>query len=178
MKRSIRWVLMGVVGVGSAMVLANTYSVPAGEKGLKKGPDPASLARARDTVKMLDDLYKTAVVSITNHYTEGQASTPAAVVAQDVFEAMGKKGWHKARLIDATGKPKNKANIAKTDFEKKAVEEMKAGKPYYEEVAQVDGKDVLRAATVVPVVMKQCAVCHGKKEGQLLGTIVYELPIK
>jgi hypothetical protein len=30
----------------------------------------------------------------------------------------------------------------------------------------------------VPVVLKQCAVCHGKKEGTLLGAIVYELPIK
>jgi hypothetical protein len=55
---------------------------------------------------------------------------------------------------------------------------MKAGKAYYEEIAVVNGKDVLRAATVVPVVLKQCATCHGKKEGSLLGTIIYEVPIK
>jgi hypothetical protein len=30
----------------------------------------------------------------------------------------------------------------------------------------------------VPAVMKQCASCHGVKEGTLLGAIVYELPIK
>lgn len=148
---------------------------PAGDG---KGPDKAALERTREQVQMLDTLYKTAVVSITNNYIEGQASTPAASVAKDVFEAMHKKGYHSARLIDATGKPKNKANVAKTDFEKKAVEQMKAGKPYYEEVAQVDGKHVLRAATIVPVVLKQCAACHGKKEGALLGTIVYELQIK
>ena len=88
------------------------------------------------------------------------------------------KGYHNARLIDATGKPKNKANVAKSDFEKTAVTEMKAGKTYYEEVGQVDGKDVLRVATVVPVVLKQCAVCHGKKEGELLGAIIYEIRIK
>jgi mono/diheme cytochrome c family protein len=81
-------------------------------------------------------------------------------------------------LIDATGKPKNKANVAKTDFEKKAVTEMNAGKGYYEEIAQVDGKDVLRVATVVPVVLQQCAVCHGKKKGDVLGAIVYEIAIK
>jgi hypothetical protein len=27
-------------------------------------------------------------------------------------------------------------------------------------------------------VMKQCAVCHGKKEVTVLGAIVYEVPIK
>jgi len=37
---------------------------------------------------------------------------------------------------------------------------------------------VLRVATVVPAVMKQCTICHGGKEGRLLGAIVYELPIK
>lgn len=162
------------LGLGAYLVLSPSL-VPAGDK---KAPDKAALERTREQVKMLDDLYKTAVVSITNNYIEGQASTPAASVAKDVFAAMHKKGHHHARLIDATGKPRNKANVAKTDFEKKAVEEMKSGKTYYEEVAKVDGKDVLRAATIVPVVLKQCAACHGKKEGALLGAIIYEIPIK
>lgn len=175
MKRVIRCGLLGVVALGSAFVFDGAQSLPAGDK---KGPDKAALERTREQVKMLDDLYKTAVVSITNNYIEGQASTPAAAVAKEVFAAMHKKGYHTARLIDATGKPKNKANVAKTDFEKKAVEQMKAGKAYYEEVAVANGKDVLRVATIVPVVLKQCATCHGKKEGTLLGAIVYEVPIK
>ena len=172
MKSFARWLALCGIGLLLAHGLGST---PAGDK---KEPDKAALERTRETVKMLDDLYKNAVVSITNNYIEGQASTPAASVAKDVFAAMHKKGWHHARLIDATGKPKNKENVAKTDFEKKAVVEMKSGKSYYEEVAQVNGKDVLRVATIVPVVMKQCAVCHGKKEGQLLGAIVYEIAIK
>ena len=41
------------------------------------------------------------------------------------------------------------------------------------------GKPVLRAATIVPAVMKQCTTCHeGKKEGDLLGALVYEVPIR
>jgi hypothetical protein len=176
MKCVNRWCLLAVVGLGIGIFLTRgTDAVPAGDK---KGPDKAALERTREQVKMLDDLYKTAVVSITNSYVEGQASVPAAMVAKDVFEAMQKKGYHTARLIDATGKPKNKANVAKTDFEKKAVAEMKGGKVYYEEIAEADGKPVLRVATIVPVVLKQCATCHGKKEGTLLGAIVYELPIK
>jgi len=175
MNRATRWYLLAPIGaaLGVFLMLGNA---PA--QGDKKGPDKAALERTREQVKMLDTLYKTAVVSITNSYIEGQSSVPAAMVAKDVFAAMHKAGYHNARLIDATGKPKNKANVAKTDFEKKAVDEMKAGKAYYEEVAQVDGKHVLRAATVVPVVLKQCATCHGKKEGTLLGAIVYELQVK
>jgi hypothetical protein len=174
MSRHVRQVMGVMAFLGLGFVLTRA----AGTAGDAKGPDKAALERTRDTVMMLDDLYKNAVVSITNHYVEGQASNPAIFIAQDIFAAMSKKGWHQARLIDATGKPRNKANVAKTDFEKNAVDAMKKGKPYYEEVAEVNGKHVLRAATVVPVVMKQCAVCHGKKEGELLGTIVYEINIK
>lgn len=163
--------LLGALALGLAIVLT-------GHADDAAKPDPAALERARLQVKMLDDLYKTAVVSITNKYVEDQANTPAAAVAQEVFEAMHKKGWHLARLVDASGRPKGRNNVAKTEFEKKAVEQMKAGKPYFEEVGQKDGKPVLRAATVVPAVLRQCASCHGKKEGSLLGTIVYEIPIK
>jgi hypothetical protein len=148
-----------------------------GAEGAKK-VDPVALERTREQVKMLDDLYKNAVVAITSTYTEKQGDTPAAAVAKLVFDAMHKKGWHTARLIDATGKPKNKENVAKSDFEKKAVTEIAGGKAYFEEVAEADGKPVLRVATVVPSVMKQCAICHGGKEGRVLGAIVYELPIK
>jgi hypothetical protein len=101
-------------------------------------------------------------------------------VAKKVFKHMEDKGHGHARLVDATGEPANPGNRPKTDFEKAAVEQLKKGKTYYDEVAaDKDGKPVLRAATVVPVVMKQCSACHrGKKEGDLLGAIVYELPIK
>ena len=141
-------------------------------------PDPAAVERARQEVKKLDDLYKTAVVGITKTYVEQQADTPAATVAKALFEAMHQKGYHHTRLIDATGKPKNKKNVAETEFEKKAVAAMQDGKTYVEEVGEKDGKPVFRAGTVVPAVMSQCAVCHGGKEGRLLGAIVYELPIK
>jgi hypothetical protein len=144
----------------------------------KTSPNAAALERARETVKMLDDLYKTAVVSITSKYVEQQSDTPAAAVAKEVFEAMHKKGWHHARLVDATGKPKNKDNRPVSEFEKKAASQIKSGKKYVEEIGDKDGQPLLRAATVVPAVMKQCAICHGGKEGRVLGAIVYELPIK
>src|SRR5438874_1435594 len=121
--RSPRFLMLGMLGLAVLALGAE-----------KKAPDAADLARARQTVKMLDDLYKTAVVSITTRYVEDQAITPAASVAKDVFAAMHQKGWHHARLLDATGKPKNKENLPSTAFEKKAVDEIKGGKTYYEEI--------------------------------------------
>ena len=72
----------------------------------KSAADPA-LERAREQVKMLDDLYKNAVVSITKKYVGKQDDQPAIMVAQDVFGAMKKQGWHSAKLVDATGEPLN-----------------------------------------------------------------------
>ncbi len=143
-----------------------------------KTQDKAAVDRAREQVKMLDDLYKTAIVKMTAVYVGQQGDVPAAVAAMEIFDVMKKKGWHNARLVDASGKPKRKANLPQTDFEKKAVAAMKDGKSFFEEVGKENGKPVYRAATIVPAVMKECAVCHKVKEGTLLGTIVYELPIK
>jgi hypothetical protein len=173
-----------VVRMGSAFaIIVAAIAVILGLSGKpsvagEKRPDPAALERAREEVKKLDDLYKTAVVGITQTYVDKQTDTPAATLAKAVFAAMHKKGYHTARLIDATGKPKSKENVAESDFEKKAVKEIQGGKSYYEETAEVGGKPVLRAGTIVPAVMKQCVLCHGGKEGQLMGVIVYEVPIK
>lgn len=175
MKTSRRFLAPALLAVAGVVLTMAGLPIQADEK---KGLDPAAVARTREQIKMLDDLYKTAVVGITNVYVEKQSDTPAAAVAKELFAAMHKKGWHNARLVDATGKPKNKENLPKTDFEKKGAEEIKNGKAYYEELGEKEGKPVMRVATVVPSVLKQCAICHGGKEGRVLGAIIYELPIK
>jgi hypothetical protein len=174
----MRWITRRVV---VAVALAGVAALTLGPRLWADRPkvDEAALERTRTTVKMLDDLHKGYVVNITATYVEGQDKAPAAKVTKKVFKHMEQKGWGTGRLIDATGEPANPGNRPKTDFEKAAVEQMKKGETYYEEVGIKDGKPVLRAATVVPVVMKQCSGCHnGRKEGELLGAIVYELPIK
>jgi len=135
--------------------------------------DPA-VERTRDQVKMLDELYKNAVVSITNKYD----GPPAIKVAKDVFAAMEKSGWHKAKLVDASGSPQNEANLPQTNFEKRAAVAIRAGKPYFEEIEGNGPGRKLYAATVVPAVTKKCATCHGVNEGDLLGFIRYEVPVK
>lgn len=171
-----------VAGAGLVVALA-VAALLVGQSAVRsddaKKPDKAAIERARETVKMVDDLNKGYVVHITETYVKAQEGTPAAKVAKKVFAHAEAKGWFSGRLIDATGEPANKANVAKSDFEKEAVKQMKAGKQYYDEVGTKDGKPVLRAATIVPVVMDQCIVCHpGHKKGELLGALIYEMPIK
>jgi hypothetical protein len=156
----------------AAALVATLLSGPAPRAGEDQA-DPA-LDRARQQAKMLDELYKNAVVSITNKYD----GPPAIKVAKDLFAAMEKGGWHKAKLVDVTGAPQNEANLPQTGFEKRAAVAITAGKPYFEEVAGSGRDRTLQVATVVPAVTKKCASCHGVKTGDLLGFIRYEIPVK
>jgi hypothetical protein len=176
-RRLVPGILLAGLIAGSALLCAGRSSV--GRAGEESVPDDAAVRRAHDTVKMLDDVHKGYVVTITSTYVKAQERTPAAHVAKKVFEHMEKSGWGTVRLIDATGSPTNRANVAKSAFEKRAVEKLNAGETYYSEIARKDNQPVLRAGTRVPVVMKQCISCHpAYKEGDLLGALVYEVPIK
>ena len=162
------------LGVLSAVLVRQTAA-----RSGSGAPDAAAVERTRNTVKMIDDLYKGFVVHVTATYVKAQDSTPAARVAKKVFKHMEDKGWHSGRLIDLSGKPFNEENLPKSEFEKTAAKELKGGKAYYDEVGTKGGKAVLRAATPVPVVMKECIKCHAEfKEGDLIGALVYELPIQ
>lgn len=155
-----------------------------GEVATKESSQPSATAvkRTRDTVKMLDDIYKQAIVLITDKYVNDEDDFPAGSAAVELFKRVGKTGFHHVRLLDATGEPYEPNNVAKTKFEKQGIKQLIAGKPYYEEVVIKEGQPYLQAMTPVPVVMKKCVMCHphykGVKEGQPIGAISYELPIK
>jgi hypothetical protein len=149
----------------------------AGEASQRKS-DPA-VERTRRQVKMLDDLYKTTIVFITNTYVKSDGDVAAGEIARDLFAAMREKGWHDARLVDATGHPTNDENAPRDGFEKAAVKKILAGETYVEEVTTEKGKPVLLAATVVPVVNEKCIMCHeGWKVGKVVGAVSYKLPIE
>jgi hypothetical protein len=167
-----------LAGLAAAVALA-LRGHPEAAADDPKAPDPAAVERTRATVKLLDDLHKGYVVTITDTYVKAQEKTPAAAVVKKVFAHMEKNNHGTGRLIDATGSPLREGNVAKTEFEKKAVKEIKGGKPYVDEVGTKDGKPVLRAATVVPAVMPACLNCHGNvKQGDVMGALVYEIPIR
>ncbi len=169
--RRVRWVGVSLLVMAPA-ALALTIGLPSWASGSAPESDPA-LERARAQVKMLDDLFKVAVVDITNRYD----GPPAAKVAKAMFATARDKKYFNAKLLDATGAPQNEANEPQDEFEKRAAKAMTQGKTYHEEIVGKGENRRLRAATVVPAVVQKCAKCHGVKQGDLLGFLSYDLPV-
>ena len=147
----------------------------------KPAPD-AAVERTRDTVRMHDDIYKTAVVLITDKYVHSEDDFPAGSAAIALFDAVEKKGWHKVRLLDASGEPIDDANVAKDDFERDAIKRLKSGDTFVQKVITKDKKRFLRAATPIPVVMQKCLMCHpnynSAKDGEPIGALAYTIPVR
>ncbi len=143
-----------------------------------------AVERTRKTVRMLDDVYKSAVVLITQHYVNDEDDLPAGSAAIALFDAVKKKGWHEVKLLDVSGEPYNDDNVAKDDFDKEATKRIKAGESWYEQVVKGDKKNKrsLRVATPIPVVLKKCVMCHPHyedvKEGEAIGLLSYTIPIE
>lgn len=175
LSRRLAWALVPVLVVG-------LFVAQRGRAEKESQPDPAAVERARKQVRMLDDLYKTAVVLITEHYVHEEDDVSAGTAARLLFEAMKEKGWHDARLIDATGEPYEEKNAPADAFEKSAIEQIKAGKPFVDAVETKDGKHFLRAATIVPIVHERCVMCHPHykhvEKGAAIGAIGYIVPIE
>jgi len=173
---------MIIVTVCAVAVAAIAWSPPHASNAADKKKKDRALERTRETVKMLDDVYKTAVVLITTHYVNDENDLPAGTAAIALFDAVGKKGWHQVRLLDASGEPLEEKNAAQDDFEKAAVKQLKAGESWHEEVIEKDGKRYLRAATPIPVVLEKCVMCHDNyknvKKNEPIGAISYTIPIK
>ena len=77
----------------------------AAEPSANTAPAEANLERTCKTLRMLDDLYKTAIVLITEHYVDEDSDLAAGEAFKALFATMREKGWHEVRLIDATGRP-------------------------------------------------------------------------
>ena len=132
-------------------------------------------------VKMLDDIYKGGIVLITENYVNGDEDLPAGTAFKKLFEAAKKKGWHEVRLVDATGDPYSDENVAVSEFEKRAIIQLKAGKPFVDETITEKDKRYLLAATPIPVVMEKCTMCHSnydmEEKGLVIGALTYRVPI-
>ena len=179
MQRSRIVVLSVLAAALAAVILARPF---AQAKDEEPKVDKAALERTRKTVRMLDDVYKTGIVLITDKYVHDRKDFAAGSAAVLLFKNISEAGPNKVRLIDASGAPYNSKNVANDDFEKEGIKRLQAGAPGYEQVVRVDGKDHLRAMTPVPVVMKKCVMCHDNyklaKEGEPIGVLGYTIPIE
>jgi hypothetical protein len=144
--------------------------------------DPAALARTRKQVKMLDGIYKNAIVLVTTHFVTEESDMPAGTAFKKLFDVARENDWHNVRLIDATGDPYDADNVAKSDFEKSAITQIAAGKDYVDKTVFRDGKPILQAATIIPVVMDKCVMCHDNyanlPKGKAIGALTYEIAIE
>jgi hypothetical protein len=138
-----------------------------------------SLARTREQVRMLDDLYKTAVVLITEHYVATPSTLSAATAAKALFAEMEKKGRHQVRLLGFTEALMNPANAPADAFEKAAAAALLAGEGSHEEVVTEAGRRYLRYATPLPVVMEKCLMCHPTWQGNTgsIGSLSYKVAL-
>lgn len=171
---------MKTIAITSGILL--TLFLAQGLTSAEKTP-PADVAveRTRREVRLLDDIYKTSIVLITEHYVNSDDDLPAGSAFKALFAAVEQKGWHKVRLLDATGEPYNDENAAKKGFETRAITELLKGKPMYDEVVTEGKERFLYAATAIPVVMDKCVMCHDNykdlPKGKAIGAIGYRLPI-
>jgi hypothetical protein len=154
---------------------------PAAKPAAKLTDDPA-LARARKQVQMLDDLYKSTIVMITENYVTEESDLAAGSAFQKIFKTMKDKGYHEVRLLDATGEPYEAKNKPSDDFEKAAVAALKQGAATHEQVVEKDGHRYLRVATPIHVVMKKCTLCHEHyakaKPGEPIGALGYMIEVE
>ena len=169
----------------TATIVAGSFAVPrtgtANEAiALEDAKDPA-VERARREVRMLDDIYKTAIVLVTEHYVHDDTDLAAGSAFKALFEAVSKKGWHDVRLVDATGKPYNDQNLPRAGFEKDAIKQILGGKGSVDKVVVEGDKKFLLAATAIPVVMDKCIMCHENyrevAKGKAIGALSYRVPI-
>ena len=140
-----------------------------------------AVERTRRQVKMLDDIYKGGIVLITENYVNGDEDLPAGTAFKKLFEAAKKNGWHEVRLVDATGEPYEDENIAVSDFEKRAIKELKSGKTFVDETVTENDQRYFLAATPIPVVMEKCIMCHSNYDfngdGTVIGALTYRVAI-
>lgn len=175
--------MLGLAAIVAAFALMSSHHPPAvAAEAEPAPPDKAAVERTRKLVHTLDNVYKQAIVLITDKYVHKEDDFPAGSAAVQLFASISKSGSHQVRLLDATGDPYEPANVAKDAFEKEGIRRLKAGEAYYEQVVQLDGKPQLRAMTPVPVVMEKCVMCHSHyaqaKKGEAIGAISYTVPIE
>lgn len=176
MKRAFGYLAAGLLATAWL-----TSSLATAEEA-KTAPSKDAVERTRRQVKVLDTVYKNVIVLITDKYVLSEDDFAAGSAAVLLFERITDTGFHKVRLLDATGEPYDSDNVAQDEFEKNGVKQLKAGKDYVEKIIHKDGEPYLRAMTPVPVVMKRCTMCHANyldvPKGHPIGAISYTLPIK
>ena len=143
------------------------------------GKPDAAVERTRQEVKMLDDLFKNAIVLIDGHYVKTPSDLPAATAAKALWAALKKDGWYDVRILGLTEVIGDPDDVPRDAFEQAAAKKLLAGETPQEEVVEKDGKRYLRVATGIPVVSENCVMCHANFKGNKgnIGALAYTVPV-
>jgi hypothetical protein len=142
--------------------------------------EDAAVVRTRHEIEMLDTLYKSAIVLITDKYVSDPSKFSGASAAKALFATMKENGYHEVRLVGLTDVLNNpSSNKPKDAFEEDAKNALLNGESTYEAVTSTGGIQYLRKATPVPVVLEKCAMCHAnfKDNKGVIGMLAYTVPL-
>jgi hypothetical protein len=163
-------------GLAAMLTIAAPSSFGAEQAAVSSDPE---LERTRLEVKMLDDLFKNAIVLIDHTYVKKPDDVAAATASKALFAILKKDGWCDVRLLGLTDVIGDKDDIPSGTFEETAAKKLVAGDKWYEEVTEKDGKRYLRVATAIPVVSENCVMCHANFKGNKgnIGALSYMVPM-
>lgn len=134
-------------------------------------PQPLSLEEARRTVRLMNDIYVTGVLTAHKMYAHEPGSAAAIAWGKQVIKEVNGKGWPKARVFAFTDKMLNPENQVADDFEKQAAAAFGKGQPTFEQVTPGS----YRYATPIRLAAESCLTCHVRnKLGDLVGGVSYE----
>lgn len=164
-----------LAAISAAVALSVFRAVTAAPQPKTNTPaERVSLAEARRQVRMMDEIYKTAVIAAHKMYVQ-DPGTPAAVIwAKQVINQMKGKGWPDARIFATHDRPLNPENAPADGFERAATTAFKQGKASFEQVTPGE----YRYATDIRIVDEKCIMCHVRsKQGDLTGGVSYRVPL-
>ncbi|MCL2384861.1 MAG: DUF3365 domain-containing protein [Alphaproteobacteria bacterium] len=166
------------LGLGSIAILGISSSISLAGENASVADDP-EIARTRQQIKMLDDLFKNAIVLIDETYVKHPGDVAAATASKALFAALKKDGWYDVRLLGLTDVIGDPDDVPRDAFEQTAAKKLRAGDASYEEVLDKDGKRYLRVATGIPVVSENCVMCHANFKGDKgnIGALSYTVPV-
>lgn len=156
--------------VAGSLLLAGHSSAGPSETPASRPPARLPLPEARRTVRLMNDIYVTGVLTAHEMYVREPGNPAAIAWGKQVIRQIRAKGWPDAHVFDTTGRPLNPDNNPQNAFEKEAGAEFKRGKAWVE---KVDGR-VYRYATPLRITDQSCLGCHVRsKVGDLIGGISF-----
>lgn len=159
--------------IGIAVLLVSGLAcaaVAAPRSAARKAPKPAKTANAvaervytpeeaKRAVAILDDAYNLILHEVHETYPTKPGRPVAASLVKDLQKSMTAKGWPGSRFLAVNAVIMNPDHRARDEWERRAVSDMKSGKPVLAE----EKKGEYRAATMVSL-RGGCTSCHWSQD--------------